>query len=156
MNNTLNAGIAARRRMMIRNHQNTFAGVVLRKSIARQGAGTIGGARVLGSEDEHDVEFSVMGNAYVLPAQSLGGMDTYSAMDAPFGEDAEYQYIIEPEFAPGTDGYFEVKKGDIIGFEFGDLRLVFELVGRSAPIYTAPGLVIWAASRRADGDIFPD
>ncbi|NDY89724.1 hypothetical protein [Ideonella livida] len=116
-------------RMITLNHPAAMDCQVYRKSVSRTahtdapgetigGLPLLGGVPVLSDEDEADVDWDP-----VLPEDQihakcllLGGYSGSSMLDNGQGPDAPalQEARIEPLAAPGSPGYFELSKGDLI------------------------------------------
>jgi len=135
------AQLAKLSRTVVINHPNAWSCQVLRKIVNRMGASvgempTMGGLMVLDSEDEEDIDFEPLGNGYAVqvvdafqPALMMDRQDANNMADTQ-------RFMIEPEDAPGTAGWFAVHKHDVVYLSLGDglVKLAFEVVAVETPL----------------------
>ncbi|MAK43180.1 MAG: hypothetical protein CMN80_03370 [Spongiibacter sp.] len=140
--------IARMRRTHIINHPNTLEFQLFRKTVTRDEPGTLGGAMMLGDDDEHSFDYSFVGGGYALPAEQFQPSDVYSAGDAPFQAGPEFRFVLEPEemdaFTPDRHDLMYLVISD-------DVKLAFELLKPESQMFMAPSSDVWLAARRADG-----
>ena len=134
---------------VVRNHPNTVEIQLFRKVISEQKK-TLGGARVLGSSDEHDYSFEYVESGYAIPANQFQISPMFESQNAAFQEEGDLRYLLAPE---GDTWTSEPKKNDIMLMVFGDVRIAFELISPMAPINMSPFPVIWSVNRNQEVDI---
>lgn len=121
-------------RNIVINHPNTYNAVMFRKTMLRTAPETIGGLPTLGglgvisADDEENVTYELLGNAYALSAEVFGGGQMMDRQDANDGGIIEFRYLIEPEILDGLPGGFSIKKNDVLYLVLGDVRLAREIV----------------------------
>jgi hypothetical protein len=138
-------------RNVVINHPNTYNCVVVRKRVLRPdpivgGLPTIGGAMVLSSEDEDDIEYELLGNGYALPAEMFDKSLMMDRQDANNGYQDEFRYLVEPE----DENEFTIKKQDIFYLIIDSVRLAFEIVGIETTSNIPPFTQRYACNRRDD------
>jgi hypothetical protein len=121
-------------RNIVINHPNTYNAIVFRKRVLRPADDTIGdlptlgGLAVISSDDEENVTWDLLGNAYAMKVDPYGQGLMMDRQDANDGGAIEFRYLIEPEIQDGLPGGFDVKKNDVMYLVLGDVRLAFEIV----------------------------
>jgi hypothetical protein len=150
----ISSGVARMARNITINHPNTIECQVMRRQVLRPDADTIGGMRVLGSEDEHDIEYVHLGNGYALPADTFEASGMFDRRDAAFADVEEFRYLIEPEFQAGIEGNFEIKNRDVVLLVYADsVKLALEVISPEAPVNMAPYPIRYVLNRRSDLDV---
>jgi len=150
-------------RNVVLNHPNTFNAQMIRKVVTRpsdstlMGLPTIGGLGVISSEDEEDVTFEPLGNAYALRADGNFAPSLMTdRQDASSGDSDVFTFLIEPEILLPEDGGFEVKKNDILYLLIlysvgGDtIKLAYEIIGIETTSNIPPFTQRYLCNRRDD------
>ncbi len=143
-------------RNVIINHPNTVSCKVLRKLVTRAGVPvgglrTLGGLGVLNSDDEESLDWEFIGNGYAMPAEPFSPSPMMDRQDANNGSGNEFRFLIEPEAAPGTPEWFDIKTHDVFYLLLGDaVELAFEVVGVETTINIPPYTTRYVANRRDD------
>ena len=146
--------IAANVRRIVINHPNALECLALRKQVTRADPKSMGGMRVLSSEDEHEVEYTELGAGYVVFADQFQGGGLFDSSDAVLGDSEEYRFLIEPEVSDSEPGHWTPQKRDIIYLVFSDsVRIAYELVGHTSPVNMPPFKPIWIANRVSEMDV---
>jgi hypothetical protein len=120
-------------RNIVINHPNTFNAIMFRKRVLRTGSTigglpTLGGLAVINADDEENVTWDLLGNAYAMKAEPYSQGTMMDRQDANDGGIQEFRYLIEPEILDGLPGGFAVKKNDVMYLVLGDVRLAYEVV----------------------------
>lgn len=143
-------------RNVIINHPNTYSCKIIRKSVTRTGAlmgglPTLGGVGVLDSDDEEELTWDFIGNGYAMQAESFQPSLMMDRQDANNGSANESRYLIEPEAAPGTPQWFDIKMHDVLYLLLGDfVKLAFEIVGVETTLNIPPYTTRYIVNRRDD------
>ena len=149
-------------RNVVINHPNSLECQVFRKVITREssteermgGLLNMGGLGVLDSEDEESIEFNHLGNGYALRADTFSASPMMDRRDANNGFGDEFRFLIEPESPSGVEGYFDIRKGDVMYIVLSDeVRLAYEIVGIETVSDIPPFVTRYVANRRADIDL---
>jgi hypothetical protein len=156
-------GMGRMLRSVVLNHPNTLECQVFRKILLRVAVGisgglpTVGGLGVISAEDEHDIEYTHVGNGFALAADMFNQSPLFERGDAVLQAENTMSYLIEPEFALGIDGHFDVKKGDVIYMVISDaVRLAVEVVSPETPVNMSPFPSKFLCNRRSDLDLMPE
>jgi hypothetical protein len=133
MLNNIPEAINRMTRNIVINHPNTFNAIMFRKRVLRTGPQvgglpTLGGLGVISSDDEENVTWDLLGNAYAMKAEPYSQGTMMDRQDANDGGIQEFRYLIEPEIPDGLIGGFSVKKNDVMYLVLGDVRLAYEVV----------------------------
>jgi hypothetical protein len=121
-------------RNIVIHHPNSYNAIVFRKRVLRPadnaigGLPTLGGLAVISADDEEDVTWDLLGNAYAMKVDPYGPGTMMDRQDANDGGVQEFRFLIEPEIQDGLPGGFAVKKNDVMYLVLGDVRLAFEIV----------------------------
>lgn len=144
-------------RNVVLNHANSNLVQVIRKVITRDsdsnlmGLPTIGGLGVLSSDDEENVEFEPLGNAYVLRVGGFNSSIMMDRQDANNGSEDIFLYLIEPEILINEVGGFEIKKNDVFYYGLqGTAKLAFEIVAIETTSNIPPYTQRYICNRRDD------
>lgn len=158
MLNVVPIGINKVARQVVLNHPNSTHCKFIRKVAVRpsdssvMGLPTIGGLGVLSIEDEEDIDFIPLGNAYALRAEQFGASLMTDQQDANNGSDDTFLFLIETEFLPPDPLGFEIKKNDIFYLVISDvpsIELGFEIVGIETVTNIAPFNQRYICNRRS-------
>jgi hypothetical protein len=150
-------------RNVLRGHPNSFQCEVLRKIVKRPGGApvgglpTLGGMAVLDSEDEEDYEYEHLGYGYAMRAQPFQPSPMMDWQDANNESADAIPMLIAPEADPGQDGYFEIKKHDVVYATVDEdigAKLAFEVVGVETPLNIPPFVMRYICNRRAELDLW--
>lgn len=153
------AGINAMARNVIMNHPNAFNCHVYRRQMLRPdpevgGAPTLGGMMVLSADDEQDIEWSMVGMGFALPAEQFQPASMMDRRDANTGSGDEFRFLIEPEEIIGNPGGFEIKKNDVFYIILGEgdaaPRLAYEIVDVETVVNVPPYVPRYVTNRRDD------
>lgn len=153
------AGINAMARNVIMNHPNAFNCHVYRRQMMRQdpevgGAPALGGMMVLSADDEQDIEWSMVGMGFALPAEQFQPASMMDRRDANTGSGDEFRFLIEPEEMIGNPGGFEIKKNDVFYIILGEgdaaPRLAYEIVDVETVVNVPPYVPRYVTNRRDD------
>ena len=140
-------------RGIVINHRHTKNCIVVRKKVNRNPANPsiIDGVVNLSSEDEENIEWELLGNGYMLPA------DLFSASKMMDNQDAnnniaqdELRFLIEPEVDQGQVGWFSPQKYDVCFQIVGNVRLAFEVVAVETTSNVPPYTQRYVCNRRDD------
>ncbi len=144
-------------RNVVINHPNSFQAVVARKTVNRTGGSVVGGLPTLGglgvisSDDEENVTWAIVGDAY---AKQVGGFEPAQLMDrqdANNGSVDEFIFMIEPEILEGSPGGFSIKKNDVIYLILSpSIRLAYEVIRPEATSNISPYTNRYVCNRRDD------
>jgi hypothetical protein len=121
-------------RNIVINHPNTYNAIVFRKRVLRPadnaigGLPTLGGLAVISSDDEEDVTWDLLGDAYAMKVEPYGQGIMMDRQDANDGGTQEFRFLIEPEIQDGLPGGFAIKKNDVMYIVMGDVRHAYEVV----------------------------
>lgn len=146
-------------RAVVLNHPNTFPAFMFRKRVTRTntppdemgGAQTIGGMGVLSSEDEALVEWDELGYAGVLIVEQYQGGQMSDRDDATDANAAEMRALIESDAAPDEEGYFEVKRHDVVYLLMGEgVALAYEVVTIEGNVALPPYTRKYVLNKRDD------
>ena len=152
------SAVSAMTRAVIVNHPNAFGARVFRKTVTRTaptsvgGLPTLGGLAVLDSEDESEIGWELLGNAYAVmangqfqPAQMMDRQDANNG--AP---------TVDMLVVPEDEGAFTIKKHDVVFLmveETGTVMLAYEVVTVETPLNLTPHPMRFQVNRRADLDL---
>lgn len=155
------SGVNRMARNVIMNHPNTFSCQAFRKKVTRAGdlsggMPKLGGLGVMSSEDEEQIEWEHLGNAYAMQAEMFSPSYLSDRMDANNNSDGqEFRFVIEPEANAGEAGWFQPKKNDIILIMLGDdVRIAYEIAQVETAVNIPPYVSRYVVNRRGDLDIF--
>lgn len=118
-------------RLVTINHPNAFDAVCFARFFTQSEGNSIAGIKVLGGEDNSEIDYRVLGNAKVLFVDSWQASKLIS--DAVNGNDARVKImaLIEPD----VEGEFELNKGDVFYLYIDEgLSLAYEIVGIELPV----------------------
>jgi len=132
--NNVPTAINSMARNVVLNHPNAYNVVIMRKQVNRAGGATIGGMAVMDSEDEDDISYSLLGNAFALQTETYADGFMMERLDAAQSGASEERYLIEPEIL----GAFTIKKHDIMYKIIGNVRLAYEINNIEATGNIAP------------------
>lgn len=158
MLNNIPLGISRMARNVIINHPNAWEANVYRKSVTRVapemgGTPTLGGLGVVDAEDEEQVTWDWIGNAYVVQADVFQPALLMDRQDANDGAVNEFRFLIEPEMQSGMPGHFDPRNRDVVLLVLSDdVRLAFEIVGSETPLNIPPFATRYVVNRRGDFD----
>lgn len=134
LNNVPNSVNTLSRRVVI-NHPNTLNCNVVRKTLNRVGETlmggipTLGGLGVLEDDDETNISWSIIGNAFAMRISDFEPSFMMDRGDANNGYGDEYRYLIEPEPEADDDDSFEIKKDDVIYLLYeGGVKIALEII----------------------------
>ena len=139
-------------RNVVINHPNSFQCVLMRKVVNRTaatsvgGLPTLGGMAVISSDDEEDVSWEVLGNAYSLQTDHFDPSQMMDRQDANNGAADEFRFLIEPE----TAGEFDIKKLDVMYLILGQVRLAYQIIGIETVGNIPPYTLRYVCNRRDD------
>ena len=143
-------------RNVVINHPNTSSCKLLRKLVTRAGVAvgglpTLGGLGVMDSDDEESVDWEFIGNGYAMQAEPFMASPMMDRQDANNGSASEFRFLIEPEAAPGTPQWFDIKTHDVMYMDLGDpVWLAFEVVGIETTVNIPPFTTRYICNRRDD------
>jgi len=157
-------GINSMARNVIINHPNTFNCEVYRRTLQREGPEeggmpTLGGMMVLNSEDESEINWSLVGLGFALSAEAFQPAGMVDRRDATFGGLEEFRFLIEPEQMLGNPGGFAINKHDVIYLLIGEgemaAKIAHEIVDVESTVNVPPYVSRFITNRRADLDLMP-
>lgn len=138
-------------RQVVLRHANSMDCFLLRKEVKRTesvdgqdqemaGLPTIGGMGVLDSEDEQDFDYEEIGDGRALICGTYEPQSLNSRQDSPV-QRLQQEVQIEPVAEPGTPGWFDVQKRDIVvllpGMGVGVALEIVDIIGNvNIPPYT--------------------
>ena len=149
-------------RAVVLNNPNSFHANCIRKVFNRpepivMGLPTLGGLGVVSQDDEYDVDFISLGNAYAYQVgfQAAQMMDR---LDANNGDGNEFIFLIEPEFLLPDSRGFELKKGDIFRLTIMVIAgstsyQAFEVTRAETTTNIPPFTVRYVCERRSEFDV---
>ena len=140
---------------IVHHHPNSIGIQMFRKRVTRAPSDTLGGLGVLSSEDEESIAFEFLGLGSALPVAEDAANPALmnDNQDAPWGEGAEFRFLIEPETQAGQEGWFAPTKGDVLLLwlaDDGSLKIPFEIVGAETVNNLPPFSVRYICNRRDD------
>ena len=150
--------IKAKRQVTLR-HPNAYKCIAFRKTINRDAGGetiggipVLGGATVLSSEDEYDVDWNELGEGKVLFVDQFAASsmtDNSLTQDyANAGFMASIESLVDAE---DTAGYFIPKKNDVVYLhDGGSTATAFEIVTIPSPVGIFPHVPHYELQKRDD------
>ena len=142
------------KRLVTLKHPNAYKALAFRKVVNRDAGGAtvggipvLGGASVISSEDEHNVDWSGLGHAKVLFADQFGVSSMVDDGTTFDYAEAGFTAMIEPV----TENEFKPKKRDVLYlFDGGSIAIAFEIVDIPTPVGITPHTQHYTLQKRDD------
>lgn len=162
--------IARMARNIVLNHPNAYEIQLWRKIVTRKDSGeiagkpTMGGAGVLDTDDEDEVDWQYLGDGAAVSAEVFQPSDITDRNDASTrGFTHEALFLIEPKAKSGEEEWFDVRTHDVmrilirVGPDYSDYAsIAYEVVGRETTTDIPPYNVRFKCNRRDDLSFMPD
>jgi hypothetical protein len=116
---------------------------------------TPGRMGVLSSDDEDTVEYSHLGNGYMLPADEFQPGQVSDSGIAELDGLAPRVYLITPAGQTGSPEWFDVRKNDVVYCVITDtVKIAWEVVAIDTVTDNPVGMAVrYICNRRADLDL---